>query len=57
MSNICVRKLQEECFSGRVRFQLSQGWGKDLSAGLRKEEVLIMGNRAPDSYDWGKNHS
>lgn len=40
--------------SARARFQLSQGVG-GLSAGLRKGEVLIMGNRVPDSHDWWEN--
>lgn len=52
MNNICVGKLQEY-FSRRARFQLIQWvWG-GLGAGLRKGEVLIMGNGVPDNYDWG----
>lgn len=55
MSNIpvYVRKLPGEHFSGGARFHLSPDVGKD-SAGLRKEKMLIMQNKAPDNYEGTK---
>lgn len=52
----------DEIATGRVFFKKSQISFKPrreegLSAGLRKREILIMGNGVPDSYDWGKNLS
>lgn len=52
----------DEIATGRVFFKKSQISFKPrreegLSAGLRKREILIMGNGVPDSYDWGENLS